>query len=142
MLKLETAHKLLNLRTPLVEREFIHILEASHIQDCSILSYREELSASARELRGELYCLPCHDKMGIPICSACHRPIEERIVTALGKHWHVEVRLFRDTSLYIHGRYRKFWVDGGILFPSMHPEFFSPSPFRRGNFSNKKILLP
>ena len=28
--------------------------------------------------------------MGIPICGACHRPIEERIVTALGKHWHVE----------------------------------------------------
>ncbi|XP_022100339.1 LIM and senescent cell antigen-like-containing domain protein 1 [Acanthaster planci] len=50
----------------------------------------EELTASARELRGELYCLPCHDKQGIPICSACHRPIEERIVTAMGKHWHVE----------------------------------------------------
>jgi hypothetical protein len=29
--------------------------------------------------------------MGIPICGACRRPIEERIVTALGKHWHVEV---------------------------------------------------
>jgi LIM protein, putative len=28
--------------------------------------------------------------MGIPICGACHRPIEERIVTALGKNWHVE----------------------------------------------------
>ena len=32
----------------------------------------------------------CHDKMGIPICGACRRPIEERVVTALGKHWHVE----------------------------------------------------
>ena len=29
--------------------------------------------------------------MGIPICGACRRPIEERVVTALGKHWHVEV---------------------------------------------------
>lgn len=38
----------------------------------------------------ELYCLRCHDKMGIPICGACRRPIEERVVTALGKHWHVE----------------------------------------------------
>lgn len=28
--------------------------------------------------------------MGIPICGACRRPIEERVVTALGKHWHVE----------------------------------------------------
>jgi hypothetical protein len=29
--------------------------------------------------------------MGIPICGACHRPVEERVVTALGKQWHVEV---------------------------------------------------
>lgn len=28
--------------------------------------------------------------MGIPICGACRRPIEERVVTALGKHFHVE----------------------------------------------------
>ena len=41
-------------------------------------------------LQNELYCLRCHDKMGIPICGACRRPIEERVVTALGKHWHVE----------------------------------------------------
>lgn len=60
-----------------------------------------ELDADAREVRNrsgfakndmnELYCLRCHDKMGIPICGACRRPIEERVVTALGKHWHVEV---------------------------------------------------
>ena len=31
--------------------------------------------------------------MGIPICGACRRPIEERVVTALGKHFHVEVCL-------------------------------------------------
>lgn len=31
--------------------------------------------------------------MGIPICGACRRPIEERVVTALGKHWHVEVSI-------------------------------------------------
>lgn len=41
--------------------------------------------------QNELYCLRCHDKMGVPICGACRRPIEERVVTALGKHWHVEV---------------------------------------------------
>jgi hypothetical protein len=34
-----------------------------------------------------LYCLRCHDKMGIPICGACRRPIEERVVTALGKNF-------------------------------------------------------
>lgn len=54
--------------------------------------FRKELTAEARELKGELYCLPCHDKMGIPICGACRRPIEGRVVNALGKQWHVEVR--------------------------------------------------
>lgn len=50
-----------------------------------------ELDTNSREVGGELYCLRCHDTMGIPICGACHRPIEERVVTALGKNWHVEV---------------------------------------------------
>lgn len=53
--------------------------------------HRKELTADARELKGELYCLPCHDKMGVPICGACRRPIEGRVVNAMGKQWHVEV---------------------------------------------------
>lgn len=55
-------------------------------------SFRKELTSDARELKGELYCLPCHDKMGVPICGACRRPIEGRVVNAMGKQWHVEVR--------------------------------------------------
>ncbi|TRY91700.1 hypothetical protein DNTS_003340 [Danionella cerebrum] len=50
----------------------------------------KELTSEARELRSELFCLPCHDKLCVPICGACRRPIEGRIVNALGKHWHVE----------------------------------------------------
>jgi len=49
-----------------------------------------ELNSEAREKNGDLYCLRCHDKMGIPICGACRRPIEDRVVNALGKQWHVE----------------------------------------------------
>ncbi|TPP62065.1 LIM and senescent cell antigen -containing domain protein 1 [Fasciola gigantica] len=49
-----------------------------------------ELGPDARERDGDLYCLRCFDKMGIPICSACRRPIEGRIVWALGRTWHVE----------------------------------------------------
>ncbi|GMR33300.1 hypothetical protein PMAYCL1PPCAC_03495 [Pristionchus mayeri] len=49
-----------------------------------------ELTKDCREVGGNLYCLRCHDQMGIPICGACHRPVEERVVTALGKNWHVE----------------------------------------------------
>ena len=44
-------------------------------------------------LQDELFCLRCHDKMGIPICGACRRPIEERVVTALGKNWDGRIRL-------------------------------------------------
>lgn len=55
-------------------------------------AFRKELTSDARELKGELYCLPCHDKMGVPICGACRRPIEGRVVNAMGKQWHVEVR--------------------------------------------------
>lgn len=58
-------------------------------------AFRKELTAEARELKGELYCLPCHDKMGVPICGACRRPIEGRVVNALGKQWHVEVSELR-----------------------------------------------
>lgn len=63
-----------------------------------MLSSRKELTSDARELKGELYCLPCHDKMGIPICGACRRPIEGRVVNALGKQWHVEVSLKAGTD--------------------------------------------
>lgn len=57
--------------------------------------FRVELNIDAREKEGELYCLRCHDKMGIPICGACRRPIEDaRVVNALGKQWHVEVGVF------------------------------------------------
>ena len=37
---------------------------------CELL-YSVELNVDAREKGGELYCLRCHDKMGIPICGAC-----------------------------------------------------------------------
>ncbi|XP_066137145.1 LIM and senescent cell antigen-like-containing domain protein 2 isoform X3 [Saccopteryx bilineata] len=64
--------------------------EAYHPDHFSCTQCRKELTAEARELKGELYCLPCHDKMGVPICGACRRPIEGRVVNALGKQWHVE----------------------------------------------------
>ncbi|XP_026676451.1 LIM and senescent cell antigen-like-containing domain protein 1 [Diaphorina citri] len=74
--------------------------EVYHPYHFNCTSCGTELNSDAREVKSrpgytandmnELYCLRCHDKMGIPICGACRRPIEERVVTALGKHWHVE----------------------------------------------------
>lgn len=49
-----------------------------------------ELRPDARQIDGDFFCLKCHDHLDIPICGACRRPIEERVVTALGKHWHNE----------------------------------------------------
>lgn len=49
-----------------------------------------DLDHTARDVGGKLYCLPCHDKMGIPICATCRRPIEGRCVNALGKQYHPE----------------------------------------------------
>uniref|UniRef100_A0A8C2S147 LIM and senescent cell antigen-like-containing domain protein n=1 Tax=Capra hircus TaxID=9925 RepID=A0A8C2S147_CAPHI len=65
--------------------------DAYHPDHFSCTHCGKELTAEARELKGELYCLPCHDKMGVPICGACRRPIEGRVVNALGKQWHVEL---------------------------------------------------
>jgi hypothetical protein len=53
--------------------------------------YRIELDENAREVRGLLYCLPCHNKLDLPVCAACRRLIDDRVVSALGKQWHVEV---------------------------------------------------
>jgi hypothetical protein len=54
-----------------------------HVLCCAGCSM--ELTSSAREVRtrpgytanelNELYCLRCHDKMGIPICGACRSEI-------------------------------------------------------------------
>ncbi len=56
------------------------------------LSHRMELDENAREVRGTLYCLSCHNKLDLPVCAACRRLIDDRVISALGKHWHVEVR--------------------------------------------------
>ena len=53
-------------------------------------------------LQNELYCLRCHFKMGIPICGACRRPIEERVVTALGNYSSIH---FHDMLILI-----KIWL--------------------------------
>ena len=64
--------------------------ETYHSYHFNCKSCNCELNSSAREAKNELYCLKCHDKLEIPICSACHMPIDqERIVYALGKQFHV-----------------------------------------------------
>ncbi|CAF1155382.1 unnamed protein product [Rotaria sordida] len=64
--------------------EYYH---AYHFQ-CS--SCRIELDHNAREVHDLLYCQSCYNKLDLPVCAACRRLIDGRVVSALGKQWHVE----------------------------------------------------
>ena len=54
-------------------------------------SHSIELDENAREVRGLLYCQPCHGTLELSVCAACRRLIDDRVVSALGQQWHVEV---------------------------------------------------
>ncbi|EGV98420.1 LIM and senescent cell antigen-like-containing domain protein 1 [Cricetulus griseus] len=56
-----------------------------HLDHFNCANCGKELTADAQELKGKLYCRPCHDNMRIPICGACRRPIEGQVVNAMGK---------------------------------------------------------
>ncbi|CAF0900674.1 unnamed protein product [Adineta ricciae] len=49
-----------------------------------------ELDENAQDVRGLLYCQTCYNKLDLPVCAACRRLIDDRVVSALGKQWHVE----------------------------------------------------
>lgn len=68
----------------------VYMGEPVHPWHYNCFSCDRELDHTCRKRDTELYCLRCHDKLGIPICGACRRPVEERVVHALGKAWHVE----------------------------------------------------
>uniref|UniRef100_A0A914RR62 LIM zinc-binding domain-containing protein n=1 Tax=Parascaris equorum TaxID=6256 RepID=A0A914RR62_PAREQ len=102
---------------PLNEIKIFEYYIAS-IMSVKVLSPRftNELTVDAREVGGELYCLRCHDTMGIPICGACHRPIEERVVTALGKNWHHFVCAVCEKPFLGHRHYEK----KGLAYCELH----------------------
>lgn len=61
-----------------------------HPHHFNCLKCNKQLTSHCREKEGELYCLRCFDNMGSSICGACRRPIEGRIIHAIGKAWHPE----------------------------------------------------
>ncbi|KAF7282153.1 hypothetical protein GWI33_003119 [Rhynchophorus ferrugineus] len=71
-----------------------------------VLKYRPNMT---RNDKNKLYCLRCYDKMRLRICGGCRRPIEERVVVALGKYWHVEhfVCAKCDRPFFGHRHYEK-----------------------------------
>ena len=74
--------------------------ETFHPYHFSCSECGSELTSTAREVKtrpgltankvSRLCCLRCHDKLNLPICGACRRPIEDRVVTALGKFYCVD----------------------------------------------------
>jgi hypothetical protein len=76
--------------------QFVSILYFIRNSLFLLLFHRVELDENGREVRGALYCLPCHNKLDLPVCAACRRLIDDRVISALGKHWHVEVSFIAD----------------------------------------------
>ncbi|CAF1266367.1 unnamed protein product [Adineta steineri] len=75
----------------MIENKYIKYKgECYHAYHFQCSSCRIELDENAREIRGLLYCLSCHNKLDLPVCAACRRLIDDRVVSALGKQWHVE----------------------------------------------------
>ena len=56
--------------------------------------FRTNLDENTREVHGSLYCVSCYNKLDLPVCAACRCMIDDRVISALGKQWHVEVFLF------------------------------------------------
>lgn len=48
------------------------------------------LDARAKEFEGKLYCPRDYEHAQVPMCASCRRPIEGRVISALGKHFHPE----------------------------------------------------
>ena len=90
--------------------------EKFHPNHFSCTMCKKELNSNCKELDQKLYCPPCYEKgeqhcppwrFGLfkpfslflsPLCvatqgacAACHKPIQGRSMTALGKQWHPEV---------------------------------------------------
>jgi hypothetical protein len=79
------------IRAPLNEDFIRYKNETYHLFHLNCKLCNCELNSKAREIKGELFCLKCQDKLEIAICAGCHTPIDqERIVYALGKQWHNE----------------------------------------------------
>ena len=87
-----------------------------------------DLDHKARDVGGKLYCLPCHDKMGIPICATCRRPIGTSL-----KSKRVASPLIQTVKKFLEGRCVN------ALQKQYHPEHFVCVTCERP-FVNSKVL--
>ena len=87
--------------------------ETYHSYHFNCTSCGVELKPDAKKANGTLYCHSCHDRIqdSIPNCGLCHKPVEERGLTALGKHWHPEHFVCATCERPFHGK-RHYEVKG------------------------------
>lgn len=108
-----------NCRTVVEENDYLkfkgEVFHAFHFncKTCGI-----ELNSVAREKDKELYCLRCYDKLGIPICAACRTPVEEKVVHALGKMWHIEHFVCSQCEKPFFGN--RHYEDKGMAYCELH----------------------
>jgi len=109
---------------------------------------RSDLDENAREVRGSLYCPRCHHQLDLPVCAACRRVIDDRVVNALGKQWHVEhfscarcAQPFRGSKHFEHRGLAYCEMDYHFLFGSTC--FYCNRIITEGAFTacNKKYCL-
>ncbi|CAF3159464.1 unnamed protein product [Rotaria sp. Silwood2] len=106
-----TCHQIIDNKYIKYKDECYH---AYHFQ-CS--SCRIELDENAREARGLLYCQSCYNKLDLPVCAACRRLIDDRVVSALGKQWHVEHFCCARCAQPFHGS--KHYENNGLAYCEM-----------------------
>lgn len=122
--------------------------EVYHAYHFSCAKCGVELTSEAREIRGELHCLKCHDKMATSVCAACRRPIEDaRVACALGKKWHVEHFVCAHCERPFLGR--KYYEKNGHAYCETHFEqlfgyvcFVCNLPSAQGYKSLNKMWCP
>ncbi|EDV28879.1 LIM and senescent cell antigen-like-containing domain protein 1 [Trichoplax sp. H2] len=85
--------------------------------DCYVCG--KPLTSHGFEKDGKTYCLRCYDKMGVPICAACKRPITDvHIVAALGKSWHADHFACAKCEKPFHGR--PHYEHNGLAYCETH----------------------
>lgn len=75
---------------PIQGEHIVYKFQVVHPEHFNCHKCKKELTANCREKDSQLYCLRCFDNMESSICAACRRPIESRVIHALGKTWHPE----------------------------------------------------
>ena len=80
--------------------------------------------------------------MGIPICGACRRPIEERVVTALGKNFHVEVYFHFHSNTILFPRFHQLFCVIALCVCQMRKAVFGSPPLRKERSGLLRDSLP